>query len=278
MSPIQIDQNQYILATLSKWGMEDCNAVWTPMVNNELTGANSEEPDASGQYRKLIGNLLYISTISRPDISYAVNFLSRFCNNPTKTLIIAAKRVLRYLKGTMDYKLIYRKYSEFILTAYSDSDWAGDLDSRKSTSGIVIKCCPMDSPILWRTIRQQSIALSSCEAEYMALAACVQEVIYVKMIFNSVEFLPEGVLCPKIFSDNQGCIALAKNPVMHRRSKHIDIKFHFLRDIVGKGAVSLAYLKTDLMPADILTKPLSKEKLEFLSRLLYGSSLSGGVE
>lgn len=275
---ITLSQKQYILDVLEKWGMADCKPVSTPMISNEVSQGNDQfDPELLVFYRQLIGNLLYISTISRPDISYSVNFLSRHCTKPTKALFVAAKRVLRYLKGSAHFKLIFRR-SSFQLTAYTDSDWAGDLTDRKSTSGLVIKCNPSDSPIHWRTIRQQSVALSSCEAEYMALAACIQELIYVKTVFLSINCIYESVKCPVVYCDNQGCIALAKNPVMNRRSRHIDIKFHFLRDVVEKEEVKLSYLQTDLMPADVLTKPLVKDKLCSLIKILYGSILRGCVD
>lgn len=267
---ITLNQKQYIVDVLERWGMTDSKPANTPMVSNDIVTDESINLDLIGPYRKLIGNLIYLSTISRPDIAYAVNFLSRYCTKPNQTLFVAAKRILRYLRGSMDFKLIFRR-SNFALTAYCDADWAGDLSDRKSTSGILIKCNPNDSPIQWRTIRQQSVALSSCEAEYMALAACIQEMLYVKFVFFTIGYKSDSVKCPLVYSDNQGCIALAKNPLMNRRSKHIDIKYHFLRDIVAKGEVELAYLCTDRMPADVLTKPLAREKLDYLVSLLYGS-------
>jgi hypothetical protein len=201
---------------------------------------------------------------TRPDICFAVNTLSQFMVEPRQEHWVAAKHVLRYLRGTMEYGLRYLGDGEVKLQGYSDSDWAGSATDRKSTSGC---CFSLGSTMIsWFNRKQTSVALSSAEAEYMAASTASCEAIWLHKLLAGLfdqELDPTVIYC-----DNQSCIKLSENPVFHDRSKHIEIRYHFIRDRVQKGAVKLQYIPTDQQVVDILTKPLAKGKFEaFRDRL-----------
>jgi hypothetical protein len=171
---------------------------------------------------------------------------------------VAAKHVLRYLRGTVEYGLRYLGDGEVKLQGYTDSDWAGSATDRKSTSGC---CFSLGSTMIsWFSRKQTSVALSSAEAEYMAASTASCEAIWLRKLLAGLfdqELDPTVIYC-----DNQSCIKLSENPVFHDRSKHIEIMYHFIRDRIQKGAVKLQYVPTDQQVADILTKPLAKGKFE----------------
>lgn len=196
-------------------------------------------------YRELIGSLLFIAQISRPDISFAVNLLSRFNGNPGAAHWKAAKRTLRYLSGTKELELIYGG-SHRQLTGFCDADWAGDTDSRKSTTGYLFTM--NGGAITWNTKKQATVALSTTEAEFMSMVACIQEGMWLKQLLAELFTTTEENI--KIFCDNKGAIDLAKNNAFSPRSKHIDIKHKFVHEKISNNEVSVE------MPADILTKVL----------------------
>jgi len=168
-----------------------------------------------------------------------------------------AKHVLRYLKGTKHFGINYTKNLENV-AAYTDSDWAGDIDDRKSCTGNIIILA--NGPISWKSRKQGSVALSTMEAEYAALAEISREIIYIRRLLTHMGF-KKFVKDPiRVYCDNQSAIELSKNAVFHKRSKHVDINFHFVRELVERGEISVKFLRTDLMLADILTKSLSKAK------------------
>ena len=215
-------------------------------------------------YNSLIGSLLYASISTRPDISHAVNVLSRFLKNPGEKHWIAGKRVLRYLKGTTSFGLKYdgkTNYDDqFKITAFTDADWAGDINDRKSTTGFIIKI--NECVINWISKKQSTVALSTAEAEYMSISAAIQEVIWINQLMNELGF---NVIKPMIvYSDNQSAIAMSNNDVHHNRTKHIDIRHHFIRDIIKQGNVTLDWISTQDQVADILTKPLVSTLFEKL--------------
>ena len=228
----------------------------TPMITNwkKLHASDSELVDPT-LYRQLIGSLMYLVN-TRPDICFAVNTMSQFMCEPRKVHWVAAKHILRYLQGTVDYGLDYRQGDGVRLAGYTDSDWAGCASDRKSTSGC---CFGLGSAVVsWFSRKQQSVALSSAEAEYMAASLASCEAIWLrKMLFG---LFGQPLRPSVIYCDNQSCIKLTENPVFHDRSKHIGIKYHFIRDYVQKGAVKLEYIPTDEQVADILTKALPRGK------------------
>ena len=208
-------------------------------------------------------------TCTRPDLSWIVSRLSQTLSNPRTGDLIAAKHVLRYLKGTVDYELCFKKSdADLQLTAYSDSDWASCLEDRRSTTGY---CCTLTEggPLIsWKSRKQPTVAISTCEAEYVALANTAQECLYLTQLLNGMYKKVHQSM--KVSVDNQGAIALSKNPVNRQRSKHIDIKYHFVREMYVKGMIDIVYCPTQDMVADILTKPPTKCKLDNFKSIVFG--------
>lgn len=213
--------------------------------------------------RNLIGCLMYIMLCTRPDLSTAVNILSRYSNKSNEELWKCLKRVLRYLKGTVNLKLTFTKNLNCnnMFLGYVDSDWAGSTIDRKSTTGYLFKMFK-ESLINWSTKKQNSVAASSTEAEYMALFEAVREAIWLKSFLNELKIEINDPI--KIFEDNQGCISIAKNPSCHKRSKHIDIKYHFSREQIEKKLITIEYIPTAEQLADMLTKSLSIARFKLL--------------
>lgn len=265
---IEISQKQLIEKIINRFRLAEAKPSPTPM-EEKLEVQESEEV-IKVPYRELVGSLIYLSQISRPDITFATSFLSRFLDRPTKTLWNAAKRVVRYLKGTMDQKLIYRKTWDIEdtrkIVCYSDADWGGDRIDRKSCSGMAAYHC--GNIISWRSRKQQSVALSSSEAEYVASNLAGTELLHLKGLLS--EFCQcEGmdIKCT-LLVDNQGALSMIKNFENTCRSKHIDIKFHFIKDIVSKNLISIEYVNTAANIADIFTKALNNYKFtSFRSQL-----------
>lgn len=261
---IFLSQEKYIKELLRRFNMEDAKMVSTPIESNtkvtkEMCSSSEAERNEmkNRPYRELIGGLIYLANATRPDIAFAANTLSRFCVNPGKMHWILAKRVLRYLKGTQHLGIKYTKDEENIV-AYTDSDWAGDTDDRKSCTGNVVILA--SGPISWKSKKQASVALSTMEAEYAALAEISREIMYLKRLVTHMGFIKYASDPTIVYCDNQSAIELSKNAVFHKRSKHIDISFHYTRELVEKKLITIRYLRTDLMIADVLTKSLSKVK------------------
>lgn len=259
-----ISQLKYALEILRRFEMEGCNAVCNPMVpGNKLEMDREGEPVDEILYKQIIGSLMYITT-TRPDLQFSVSLLSRFMSSPTKLHMQAAKRVLRYLKGTMDYGIWYKRGGAGDVVVYTDSDFAGDIDSRKSTSGYVFL---MDeAAVAWLSKKQPIVTLSTTEAEYVAASVCACQAIWFKRIQEELGY--EVSKSTRIMCDNTSTIKLSKNPVFHGRCKHIGVRFHFLRDLVNNGEISLEHCGSQEQVADIFTKALSREAFEKLrSRL-----------
>lgn len=260
---ITIDQNVYIEKVIKQFNMENSTVVPTPATEQPLTENDSPTTDEARQqmknipYRSLVGALMYASVSTRPDIAYAVNSISRFMENPGQAHWQAGKRIIRYLNGTSKVGLKYDgggKQDSMKLTVYADADWAGDIDSRKSTSGMVIKL--NNCVISWLSKKQQTVALSTAEAEYMAISAAVQEVKWIKQLLNELK-VNLGTEPITLYTDNKAAIAIGENDVQHNRTKHIDIRHHFIRDEVKNKFIKLLWIETKDQLADINTKALS---------------------
>ncbi len=180
--------------------------------------------------------------------------VAKFSAKPSEAHLIAAKRILQYLKGTALMGLKYQKGGSNELVGYSDADWAGDLNDRHSTTGNLFMMA--GGVLTWLSKKQPVVALSTVEAEYIAVSSATQEAVWLRRLLSSVGAKVAGATV--IFEDNQGAIAMSKNPVSHARTKHIDIKFHYIREAVENGSVQLKYCSTEEMLADLLTKPLTK--------------------
>ncbi|KAL0117638.1 hypothetical protein PUN28_008790 [Cardiocondyla obscurior] len=273
---IYLSQKKYIEDLIEKFDIKQAKEASTPIkpnlkITKEASPSTEEERQEmkNRPYRELIGGLIYLANATRPDISFAAATLSRFCTDPGRDHWLIAKRVLRYLKATSHYGISYTKDEEH-LKAYFDSDWAGDIDDRKSCSGNVLMLAM--GPISWKSRKQASVALSTMEAEYAALSEVSREVVYLKRLLIHMGFEKYVTSPINVFCDNQSAIELSKNAVFHKRSKHIDINFHFTRELVDKKKIVIHYLQTDSMLADILTKSLTKCKHEKCIQMLNLSS------
>lgn len=247
---IKIGQHNYILSLLDKFNMKDCKSMGTPIIKKKMERRTDSYIGESYPYQNLIGCLMYLMVNSRPDIAYAVSYLSQFNTCYTKELWVAAKRVLQYLKGTINYSLVYRRDGKS-LKGFCDADWANCPIDRRSYTGYIFQLG--GSPVSWESKKQPTVALSSAEAEYMALTSATKEACYLRRFIYEITGKMSSVV---LASDSQSAISLVKNPVHHNRTKHIDTKFHFIREKVSNNIVNLEYLSSSELPADVLTKPL----------------------
>ncbi|KAE8735514.1 hypothetical protein F3Y22_tig00000340pilonHSYRG00533 [Hibiscus syriacus] len=238
---IFVSQEKYAKEILKRNKMEDCNPVLTPMEPGaKLSKFDGGERVDATKYRSLVGSLRYL-TCTRSDISYSVSVVSRFMEEPVYTHLKAVKRILRYIHGTESLGLFYTKAEDFMLVGYSDSDWCGDVDDRKSTSGYVFFLG--DTTFTWISKKQPVVTLSTCEVEYMAARSCVCHVIWLRRLLKELNFAQENAT--QIYLDSRSAIELAKNHVHHERSKHIDLKFHFIREHVKENEIELVYMKSE---------------------------------
>lgn len=202
-------------------------------------------------YGAAVGCLMYAMTMTRPDLAYALSMVSRYCHNPDSTHVAAVQRIFRYIQGTLDYGVGYQPdQQEF--HGYSDADWGGAVDRRESTGAYIYFIA--GGPVSWCSKRQDAVALSSCESEYYALSEAGKEAIWLRRLLTETGQISQGPSL--IWADNQGAIAVAENPEFHRRMKHVDIKYHWVRKAIEDGAIQVEYISTALMAADGLTKPL----------------------
>lgn len=271
---IVLKQSGYARKILEKAGMLECNPTTYPMDPKlQITSDDKGEAVDATNFKSLVGGLRYL-VHTRPDIAFSVGIVSRYMERPTKLHLEAVKRIMRYVKGTMHYGLVYSEDGRNnFLNGFSDSDLAGQLDDRRSTSGMVFYL--NDSVVTWVSQKQRCVALSSCEAEFMAAAAAACQAIWLRNVLSQITSKSVGpvVLC----IDNRSAIDLAKNPVFHGRSKHIDVRYHFIRECVERGEVILKHVKTNEQRADILTKALVKNKFEDMRRLLGVKHLGAHV-
>lgn len=271
---IRMNQKGYIQRMLERFGMSECKPRSSPCeLKTDITtseGNDKNETVNPRGYREIVGSLIYAMTCTRPDISWVVSRLSQTLAHPTREDLLTAKQVLRYLKGTNDYELIFRKSNEDLdLIAYSDSDWASSVNDRRSTTGYCFALTKQGPVISWKTRKQPTVALSTCEAEYIGLATTTQESMYLIQLLNGMD--KKRYTHTKIFGDNQGAIALSKNPVKRQRSKHIDVKYHFIRDALNEGKINIEYCPSEEMAADILTKPVTRVRLTKFQKWFFGS-------
>jgi hypothetical protein len=271
---IRISQPQYIEQMLKRFGFWGAKPQSTPADPNvpltNLPSNHVETPDQQKEvqqfpYREVIGSLMYAACVTRPDIAATVGFLARAMSNPKHVHVTAAKRCLRYLKGTQNLGITYCKSEENQkLMGCSDSNWAGD-DERKSTSGYCFMLS--QGPMSWGSKKQRSVALSSCEAEYYAASLATQEAIWLRNLLAELQHGSKGAT--EIKEDNTGCIRLSKDPCSHAKSKHIEVRHHFVRDQVQMGKVNLVYIPTAENVADVFTKVLGKAKhTQFVAKLM----------
>lgn len=253
-----LDQSEYIESLAIKYNLENAKLYRTPMEQNLcIEPAQSVSDDI--KYRNLIGALLYISTSTRPDISYSVNYLSRFQNCYGETHYKYALRILKYLYLTKNLKLTYKRNSkDEILDCFVDADWAGDKVDRKSTTGYIIRL--FGNVIYWKTRKQGSVTKSSTAAEYVALSESVSEVKFMKNILSDLNVKTDKPV--NIYEDNSGAIAIAKYGNLTKNSKYIEVHYHFVNESYENGIIDIVKIETELNLADVLTKALGRVKFE----------------
>lgn len=210
-------------------------------------------------YANAVGALMYAMVCTRPDISHAVSMVSRYMHDPGKDHWQAVKWILRYIHGTVNQGLKFERDNRLgqNLKGYVDSDYAGDLDKRRSTTGYLFTLAK--GPVSWRSTLQSTVALSTTEAEYMAVTEAFKEAIWLHGLIEDLGLVQKHV---EVYCDSQSAICLAKNQVHHSRTKHIDVRFHFIREIVNEGDILLQKIGTADNPADMLTKVVSGIKFQ----------------
>ncbi|CAL9010595.1 unnamed protein product [Prunus brigantina] len=236
---IFLHQKKYAKTLLDKFGLKDCKSVATPLaVNEKLSKVDGSDLADETLYRQMVGSLLYL-TATRPDIMFAASLLARFMHNPTKKHMGTSKRVLRYIQGTISYGIAYEKGKGAVLIGYLFS---------------------------WASIKQSSVALSTAEAEYMSAAEATTQAVWLRFVLS--DFGEEQVEPTQLLCDNTSAIAISKNPVHHHKTRHINRRFHFIRDALQNGEIDLLYCKTEEQLADIFTKPLARDRFEYLRKAL----------
>lgn len=261
-----LSQKGKINQLVKDFKLEEAKPTYTPMETNYYSLEKEENLLLSNDnYRQAIGSLLYISSCTRPDITASTHILSRRCNNPRQKDWNAVKRVIRYLNTTKDLKLNISSKEYPNIVGYSDADWGQDATDRKSTSGNIIFLG--NSCISWFSRKQTCVSLSSAEAEYVALSQGTQEVLWILKLCKDLNL--EQKFPIKIFEDNQSTIKLVESEKFKSRTKHIDTKYHYIRDLKSKNIIDVNYLSTDKMIADIMTKPLPKTKFELCRNLVH---------
>ena len=268
-----IGQPGYTENVLKNFGMEHCKPANTPIAaGTRLLKATeqSEKVDAT-LYKSAVGCLLYLSGWTRPDIAFSVSNVARFCSDPTKEHWTAVKRIFRYLRGTIQYGLVYSKDGgDGNLIGYSDADWAGDQNDRKSTSGYLFVM--NGAAVSWKSRKQTCVALSTAEAEYVALSGAAQETTWMRQLLIDLHHpQPEPTV---VYEDNQAAIAISQNSQSHTKMKHIDIRYHYVREKVLDNTIEIRYCPTNDMLADVLTKGLTYDKFKRFRELSGVKDLS----
>nr|KYP47718.1 Retrovirus-related Pol polyprotein from transposon TNT 1-94 [Cajanus cajan] len=244
--------------------MYGCKPVSTLLVTNEKLQKVDGEPEAdASRYMSLVGSLLYL-TATRPDIMYATTLLSRFMQKPSQIHYGTGKRILRYLQGTREFVIWYKTMTKSRMIGYTDSDWTGSIDDMKSTSGYAFS---LGSGFFsWASKKQAKVAQSTTEAEYIAAAETTSQAIW---LWRILEEMSEQQDRPTvIYCDNRSTITMKKNPIHHQRTKHIAIKYHFIREAETTKQIQLEYCSTEDQVAHIFTKALPRAKFEQLRTML----------
>lgn len=244
--------------------MENCKAVSTPMEANfkheSLKREKSESGELEHRCRQLIGTLMYVMLCIRPDLCNSISILSRYQSCASEDLWRALKRVLRYMKGTVNLNLIFKRntFNEECIIEYVDSDWAGDSTDHRSTAGYIFKI--LDCPVSWVSRKQPTVALSSTEAEYAAMSIAASEACWLRSLFKDF-MIKRNFVCIKLYEDNQSAIRVSKNPEFHKRLKHVDIKYHFIREKVKENKIDVKYICTNDQMSGCINQTFRKEQI-----------------
>ncbi|GAU45181.1 hypothetical protein TSUD_178740 [Trifolium subterraneum] len=262
---IFIHQHKYAYEILNRFGIVDCNKASSPIVHGcKLVKDEKGKAENATHYKQMIGSLMYLLA-TRPDLTYSVCLATRYMERPTEMHYATVKRILGYVKGTLNYGICYKVNNEdkLNLIGWTDSDYAGDYDDWKSTSGYVFTIGT--GAISWSSKKQPIVTISTTKAEFVSASACACQGIWLRSILNQLNQTKDNVTI--IYCDNSSSIKLAKNPIMHGRSKHIDVRSHFLGDLNNEGVIELKHCRTNEQLADIMTKAL---KIESFCKLREG--------
>jgi hypothetical protein len=258
-----LSQETYVRRILERFHMHNSKPVDTPIEKGyTLSLDNCPKSDeekikmARVPYANAVGSLMYAMMCTRPDICFAVGMVSRYQSNPGPVHWQAVKRIFRYLRGTSDLVLCYQG-GDMRLRGYCDADWASDRDERKSTTGYAFLLSA--GTISWCSKKQSCIALSTMESEYVACSAAVQEAVWLRRFFQRLSVTALADEAVKIYSDSMAALAYTKDPKYHGKTKHIDIRYHYIRDIVARGEVILQHISTSKIIADPLTKAIARD-------------------
>lgn len=260
---ISLLQDAYIYKVIKRFGMEQCKPVATPMAAGSEPHMIPYDGHASTSetevYQQMIGSEMFLATQTRPDLAFVMSVLSRFLTNPSTYHLQAAKHVLRYLQGSPRIGVTFGEQAiPLELHGYSDSAYADCLSSRRSTTGYIFFY--YGGVISYRSKRLQVVALSSTEAEYYALGNASREAAWLRQLFYELGVHEDDVQTVRIYGDNQSSLSLTENPVIHQRTKHVDVQHHYIRSQVSLRKVEIYYIPTEEMSADGLTKALKASK------------------
>jgi hypothetical protein len=251
---IYLSQRKYILDLLSEVGMLGCRPALTPIEQNHRLTSESGQPVDRAQYQRLVGRLIYLSH-TRPDIAFAVSVVSQFMHDPKTHHMDAVVRIIRYLKGNPGRGLLYKSNGNLQVECYTDADWAGSLDDRRSTSGY---CTFVGGNLVtWRSKKQNVVARSTAEAEFRSMAHGICEVMWLKIILTELGLFQAKPLM--LYCDNKAALDIAHNPVQHGRTKHIEIDRHFIKEKLDQGIICMPYVSSSNQLADMLTKGLPEK-------------------
>ena len=262
---IYLDQTDYLNKVVERFGMSNARGAETPLPIDFVPRENDGQctPEFRTTYQSIIGSLLYIMIGTRPDITIAVTKLAQFSVNPSKEHMSKAQHVVRYLNSTKNYRMVFNGSLDAGLIAYTDSDWAADQIKRRSVTGYFFELA--NCIFSWQSRAQKTVALSSTEAEYMALSDTSRQAVWIQSLLGELGFsIPTVPIC----GDNQASIFIGSNPVQERRSKHIDIRYHYVRQLIEERKIDLYFVEGAENPADLFTKNLGKVKfLKFRNKL-----------
>ena len=260
---IFISQEKYAKNLVKRFGLDSKKHTSTPMSSSAKLSRDAAGTEVDPTlYQSMIGSLLYLTT-SRPNIAFSVGVCARFQAAPKESHLTVVKRIIRHINGTSDYGIWYSKDLNECIAGYSDADWYRCIDDRKSTSD---GCFYLGNNLVsWMSKKQNSVSFSTAKVEYIAMASCCAQLLWMKKLLHDYGITRE-TMC--VFRDNTSAINLSKNPVQHSKSKHFEIRYHFVRDLVEEKIVYLEFITTDNHKADIFTKPLDGLKFETLRKTI----------
>lgn len=249
---LRLSQKQYLLDVLKRFQMIDCKPISTPLENRLKLPSGTEKDQIAKPYRE-IGCLTYATMTTRPDLAAAVNFLSQFQSCPNEIHWVHLRRILRYIKGSIDFGLTYRRNKTSpMIEVFSDADWANNLSNRRSVNGCLFKV--FGSTVCWITRKQQTVALSSTEAELAALCVAACHVMWLTRLLQDLWCESNEPVI--MYEDNQSAMKVSEESKDYGRLKHVDVKLHFLRDLIKRNQVRLQFIPSSDQPADMMTKGL----------------------